>query len=879
MRCLLFTLLLAIPCLIQADIPDGWFPFVISELAEDSVANVSSYNNAVAGADGFVQIRDGHFYDGSGKRLRFLATNLTFGDAFPPKELAPRIAKRMAALGINCVRFHHLDCHYNPRGIWDPAYKDRQHIDAEMLDRLDWIIYQLKLHGIYTNINLHVSRTFTEADGFVNTKGLPKYDKGVDNFQARMIELQRNYARDLLTHTNPYTKTRYVDEPCIAMVELNNENSLLRYAFGSTLHQLPEPYRGELMSYWLDYLQDEYGTTEALRKAWDEGSAPLGDEMLRNRDFAEDAKEWVLESKHPGDDVFEIVQVPEGGKALHARLNKLGVNSWDFQIHQKGHDLQDGQVYTLSFKIKADPPRTVNVGVRYDVPDWRNVGLNRGITVGKEWSTHGFTFKANGPKPEHTRLSFNCQNSLGSVWLADVSLKPGGIRGLAADQSFEDMNVAFSTSSSTAQAWNDWLEFIMSLERKYTLDFHKYLKEDLGLRAWVIDTQATYGGLGGVLRERRLDYIDVHAYWQHPRFPGRPWDGNNWFIPNTPMTAALGKDTLTRLAQYRVAGRAFTVSEYNHPAPNDYRAECMPMLASFAALQDWDGIFQFCYGVHPDNWAEASLQSYFRMATDPAKVAFLPVAANLFRRGDVSPAKKEVRLRIPMSRAPDLVAKHQNDVGAIWTGAGVPRKTAVRHRVALEFTDEGKLWADRVTLPPGPFVTSDTDEINWMNPEDGEETFWVETPKTRFVAGHIAGAGIASKDGIELDIEQTENGWVAVALTSMDDLPLTKSKRMLLVAMSKVENQNMDWDEKRKTVGRKWGNGPTIAEGVNLKLAWPAKTGLGVYALDGAGRRIRQVSEVDGAFPLGPEHGTVWYELTANGDQTRKHGSTEKRQR
>ncbi len=126
-----------------AQVPEGWFPFVIGEIAPDSVANVSGYNNAVAGAKGFIQARDGRFVDGQGNRIRFLATNLTFDSAFPDKDQAPLIARRMAALGINCVRFHHMDNQNKPRGIWDPAFKDRQHMDPEQLDRLDWIIYQL----------------------------------------------------------------------------------------------------------------------------------------------------------------------------------------------------------------------------------------------------------------------------------------------------------------------------------------------------------------------------------------------------------------------------------------------------------------------------------------------------------------------------------------------------------------------------------------------------------------------------------------------------------------------------------------------------------------------------------------------------------------
>ena len=44
-------------------------------------------------------------------------------------------------------------------------------------------------------------------------------------------------------------------------------------------------------------------------------------------------------------------------------------------------------------------------------------------------------------------------------------------------------------------------------------------------------------------------------------------------IRNTPMVKDRGAGTIPGLARYRLAGRAFTVSEYNHPAPADYQAE------------------------------------------------------------------------------------------------------------------------------------------------------------------------------------------------------------------------------------------------------------------------------------------------------------------
>jgi hypothetical protein len=45
----------------------------------------------------------------------------------------------------------------------------------------------------------------------------------------RLPELQREYARLLLTRCNPYTVSEYRNEPAITLVELVNENSVLEF--------------------------------------------------------------------------------------------------------------------------------------------------------------------------------------------------------------------------------------------------------------------------------------------------------------------------------------------------------------------------------------------------------------------------------------------------------------------------------------------------------------------------------------------------------------------------------------------------------------------------------------------------------------------------
>ena len=149
----------------------GWFPFTLdpSRVAVDSPADVSFLSAGPASRR--ITVRDGHFVDDRGQRLRFIGTNATFSAAFPEKEQAPAIAARMAQLGINVVRFHHLDA----RDIWLPG---QQALDPAKLDRLDWFIHNLKQHGIYTNLNLHVSRTYPGMEALKDARAFPTARSG-----------------------------------------------------------------------------------------------------------------------------------------------------------------------------------------------------------------------------------------------------------------------------------------------------------------------------------------------------------------------------------------------------------------------------------------------------------------------------------------------------------------------------------------------------------------------------------------------------------------------------------------------------------------------------------------------------------------------------
>ena len=83
----------------------------------------------------------------------------------------------------------------------------------------------MKKRGIYCDLNLNVGRSYKAGDGVQDFDKI-QWGKGLTLFDPRLIELQKEYAKNLLTHVNPYTKLEYRNEPAIAIVEILNENGI-----------------------------------------------------------------------------------------------------------------------------------------------------------------------------------------------------------------------------------------------------------------------------------------------------------------------------------------------------------------------------------------------------------------------------------------------------------------------------------------------------------------------------------------------------------------------------------------------------------------------------------------------------------------------------
>lgn len=832
------------------------FPFVIpwDDSVPGTATDVSFLNAKPTGVNGRIIVRNGHFAEAkTGRRVRFLGVNIGDVDAFPPHDQAEKAARRMAKLGINIVRLQSLDLNWNIANggsLWD-GYQHPQHISPSQLEKLDYFVAQLEKQGIYVDMVLKMVREY-DTDPRVPevaykqlTTGL--FGKRVDEFDPTMMTLQKEYDRQILGHVNPYTHFSYAKDPAVVSVEINNENTLT--GNGAGLDALPEPYRGELTGLWNAWLLKKYGTDEKLRTAWIRGVTPPGPDMLGPQE------NWIVE-QHEGTKAALTPQPSASNTAPDAQITitQTDGTDWHLQAHITGLDLQEGATYTLTFRAKVDKERTIPMQTRLDQPDWRFIGLDDTAKLGTDWQTYRYTFMAHDVVPRHARLSWMLGAQTGTVWISDVVLKPGADGAdLPPGQSLSTKTIAIPTTSTWPQH-QDWLRFLAETELAYANEMRRFLRKDLGVKANLTCSQVSYGGLAGVAREIGTfdfnhgggsDFIDNHAYWQHPTFAHAPFDPHDFHIDNTPLVSELangGTGTLGELAAYRVAGMPYTVSEYDHPAPSEFQEEMLPVLSSFAAFQDWDVVYLFAYGGIRDN--RDKIDGFFNIGSNPAAMAFFPAAAMIFRAGEIPPASTEDLLTLDIN---DPLFPRYADPSAVRRATWGTLPDIFAQRLALIRLDYATLNrpAPRTTLT----VTGDA----------ATAVYRAQSPSCVALAGYVGGQTI-SVGPLTLAFGKFGNSFAACTVTAMDGKPLAQSKRLLLTLMGKAANQDMKWDATHHGL-IDWGHGPTVVEGVPATITLPADSVRHVYALDGKGRRVKEVPLAGMQSTVGPEDRTVWYEM------------------
>jgi hypothetical protein len=342
----------------------------------DALVNLSFLLDAPAGKGGFIRIRNGHLAKPNGERLRIWGVNFTAASCFPSKEDAPVVAEHLARFGINCVRFHFLDSNWSD-SLFVKGRDDTRALDPQQFDRLDYFIAELKKRGIYTNLNLNVGRNYRKGDGVKDYEylGLAKI---VNYFDEHIQALHKEYAKQLLTHHNPYTKSEYRSEPAIAVVEMVNENSIVEAWFsdrllGKNKNKRPGTwiditawYANQLTRRYNDWLQERLPSTElkALRKIAGVKEDELIPRLTKNQFAAAPRKRFHLEAAFYMElehkyfqEMYRYLKKELGVRALIVGTSdhNHGKTGYPLLASTSQMDIVDGHVYWQHPRYLTDP--------------------------------------------------------------------------------------------------------------------------------------------------------------------------------------------------------------------------------------------------------------------------------------------------------------------------------------------------------------------------------------------------------------------------------------------------------------------------------------------------------------------------------------------
>jgi len=681
---------------------EGMVPFAIPAKANpDSLVKMPS-SSPIEIKSERITVKNGKFFVGN-QRIKIWGVNIA-GTVSPSHEESEQIAARMAQAGVNSVRLHGIE--------FGPFWKEGPLSAGEAagLDRFDYFVAQLAKHGIYSNFNLHTYRRYSLELKLPEADKVPGIgDKLIDIFTPQLIEAQKKHARILLNHVNPYRKVRYADDPAVAFIEINNENSLFLWDAETLYPQMPPYFINIIQGRFNDYLKSQYGTTQKLKAAW--GEALGKDESL------------------------------EAGKVKFVAAKEAEVRRID---------------------------------------------------------------------------RFKC---------------------------------------------------LMEVEKGYWEDLYNLVKKELGSKALVTGT--ILFGPCNLYAQQNMDWIDCHAYWGHPRWNKDVprWDPVRWTVPSTAMVDS-PHQTITDLdriaglmfymASQQYKGKPYTNSEYNHPAPNDYQAECVPLMATFGAMQDWDGVWLYCY---EGGYWDGRRFSWFDLDTNSSKWGFLQAGAAIFREKQMDPLVKTQILSFTHSDKPLVdLCKHQikrnydtftmlqDQYGVSWkdflnTRLVTSLDKKDNAKIAAQSPEKSNLTWDVAKNGHGRYVARGAGAIVWMGHKDrlNEGNFVLENPD-----------------------------FAVVSITAMDNQPFEKSKKILITAIKRCENTGMKFTPKRDSVGSNWGGPPVIIEPIKGSIS-----GLAFLKGDWTCRAIGPDGKPTANVPLtvdektktlvvklSPEYKTMWYLLT-----------------
>jgi hypothetical protein len=239
------------------------------EFSREALLDLRGLNEKLAGEHGFLgRSKNGNdFAFSDGTPARFWAVN----DSAFDRNLA-RHARFLAKRGINMVRFH---CNITPTN------DDLMDIDKTDRDHLWRGVAAMKKEGIYVTYSPYWAgpARVKPSMGILDSGGAGNW--GLLFFDPKLQSAYKNWLKLVLTETNLYTGIPLAQDPALAIIEIQNEDSLLFW----TSQGIKGAAKKELRRQFGAFVAKKYGSLQKAGQAWS-NAAPSRDQDSPD-DFAQ----------------------------------------------------------------------------------------------------------------------------------------------------------------------------------------------------------------------------------------------------------------------------------------------------------------------------------------------------------------------------------------------------------------------------------------------------------------------------------------------------------------------------------------------------------------------------------------------------------------
>ena len=375
---LLCVLLLSIALPSGAGESETWaFTPDRDRFSNQALLDLSNLNEDVAGESGFVRLSpDGEsFVRGDGVPIRFWAVNTSVWKQGLPalREHAKFLAKR----GVNMVRFH---------GQIPQAGREGGSLEAiseEQRDQLWQLVAAMKEEGIYTTFSPYYPHAVKPeaARRWI----APRDSEGMTGlvfFDPLVQRAYKSWLREILTRKNPYTGLALKDDPALAIVQMQNEDSLLFW----TLNRIRGREAHLLGQEFAKFLVEKYGSLDRARSAWNGAEAPDALDNVKDdwvAGIVALSKIWHLTAKARNGDAE--VRLRDQTQFLTQMML-----AWNGEVARfLREDLQAPQLFNAGNWKTADSVVLDDLE-RYSYTAGDIVGVNRYVTAMHEGSRRGW---------------------------------------------------------------------------------------------------------------------------------------------------------------------------------------------------------------------------------------------------------------------------------------------------------------------------------------------------------------------------------------------------------------------------------------------------------------------------------------------------------